>query len=268
MLRTCLALATLSGGLAWGAAPTYSAAGLVNGANFTASAAAPNSLVTLFGTDLAWTTEILTTAHIANGSLPFNLAEVRVSVGNYWAPLFYVSPTQINFLVPANLRTGAVTLRVVRQGVVGPELSMTLVDAAPQFFSSVDGYVIAQHSDYSLITPDSPARPGEVIVIYAIGLGRTAPQPAAGEIPWYPGWMTQLESLRVSIDGVVLGPEHIWYAGLSPGWAGLYQINLILPDPLPPNPELRAAVGDQPSAAGLKLATAPNQPQPFGPGKR
>jgi uncharacterized protein (TIGR03437 family) len=134
---------------------------------------------------------------------------------------------------------------------------MALVDANPQFFQMPDGYVIAQHSDYSVVTPQNPALPGELIIVYATGLGTTAPNPLPGEIPRYPGLMTARAHLRVSIGGTDVASERIWYAGLSPGWAGLYQINILLPESMAADPEIRAAVGDQAGAPGLKLATSP-----------
>jgi uncharacterized protein (TIGR03437 family) len=171
--------------------------------------------------------------------------------------LIYVCPTQINFLIPGNLKTGTVPVRVVRQGVTGPEANIDLVDAVPQLFQTADGYVIAQHADYSLITLDHPARAGEIIVVYATGLGMTRPNPSPGEIPIYPGLMARLQELQISVGGVVLAADQILYAGLSPGFAGLYQINLRLPEALGPDTEIRAAVRDQAGPAGMKLATGP-----------
>jgi uncharacterized protein (TIGR03437 family) len=255
MFLAGLAAAVLFGGVARAANPLYSADSIVNGANFAPGPLAPNSIATIFGTDLAWWQEGLTAENTAAGFLPNHLADVRVYVANYVAPLIYVCPTQINFLIPGNLRTGPVTVRVARQGVTGPEVSVTLVSAVPQFFQTQDGYVIAQHADYSLITPDHPALAGEIIVVYATGLGMTRPNPGTGEIPSYPGLMAALDQLRVSVAGDVLAPDRILYAGLTPGFAGLYQINLILPPTLGADPEIRAAVGDQAGPAGLKLAT-------------
>lgn len=249
--------AVLWASAAWGEAPAYSAESIVNGANFAPGPLAPNSAATIFGTNLAWWTEQMNAENTREGFLPGFLADVRVFVANYLAPLIYVSPTQINFLVPGDLRPGPVTVWVARQGVHGPEVTVTLVEAAPQFFASPDGYVIAQHTDYSQVTPEHPALPGEVIVVYATGLGITRPNPAAGEIPKYAGLMARLDALRVSVGGVTLEPERVLYAGLTPGWAGLYQINLRLPDTLGPNPELRAEVGEQSSMEGLKLAAQP-----------
>jgi len=131
---------------------------------------------------------------------------------------------------------------------------ITLVDAAPQLFKSNDGYVLAQHgADYSLLTPSAPAQPGEVIVMYATGLGRTQPNPNPAEIPNYAGKVTS--ELKLSLGGSPLGPERVWYAGLSPGMAGVYQINVQLPDSFDANPEIRAEMNGRASAPGVKLAT-------------
>ena len=257
MFCVYLAIAALSVGAAQTLAPVYSAESIVNGANFAPGPLAPNSIATLFGQNLSWSIETLTEENTRAGFLPTHLADVRVYVANYVSPLIYVSPTQINFLIPGNLKTGPAAVRVARQGVTGPEVTVTLVDAVPQFFQSADGYVVAQHADYSVITPEHPAAPGEIIVVYATGLGLTHPNPSPGEIPAYPGLMSRLDALQVTVGGSVLTPERILYAGLTPGWAGLYQMNLALPEAMEAEPEVRARVGDQAGAAGLRLAAGP-----------
>lgn len=254
MLRFVAVLAVLLVDVAGAAGPTYSADRIVSATTLAQGPLAPNSYVSIFGKDLAWGEEALTADRLAGGLLPTTLGDVRVYVANYAAPLFYAGPAQINFLIPGNLKTGDVPLRVVRQGVTGPEVTIRLVDAAPQLFPWPDNTVIAQHVDYRTITPEDPARPGEIIVLYANGLGTTEPNPAAGEVPWYPGLMTHLGELQVFIGGAVLSPDRILYAGLTPGWPGLYQINLILPDSVAPDPDIRVAVGSHSSPAGLKLA--------------
>ena len=68
------------------------------------------------------------------------------------------------------------------------------------------------------------------MVIYVTGLGRTTPNPAVGEIPNYAAPMLALASLKVTLNGAPVDPMLIKYAGLTPGSAGLYQINLFLPE--------------------------------------
>ncbi|HJT88820.1 MAG TPA: hypothetical protein VJ732_13215 [Bryobacteraceae bacterium] len=258
----------LLAGSAPAAGPLYSEAGLLNGANFAAGPFAPNSIVSLFGSNLAWSEETLSPGNTGGGSLPDHLAGARVFVANLSAPLLYVGPSQINFLIPGNLRPGEVMVRVVRQGVTGPEVPLTLVDAAPQIFQTEDGYAIAQHGeDYSRITGAAPARAGEIIVIYLTGLGHTEPDPLPGEIPTYPGRIARPDGLQLYLDAAPLSPQQILYAGLTPGSAGVYQINAALPEDLGPDPEIRVAVDHQISIAGLKLATI-LQPQRSDPAER
>jgi uncharacterized protein (TIGR03437 family) len=249
-------LAALAGRLASGAAPSYSSDSILNGADFAPGPFAPNSFVTIFGTDLSYYTASL--PHDASMTvLPYELGNVRVYVNNYSAPLIYVCPTQINLLVPGNLKPGAAALYVVRQGVRGPDATVTLAPTAPQLFATADGVVIAQHADYSLITADSPAIPQETIIVYAAGLGPTQPNPAPGEIPQYPAQTAG--SPTVTLDGSPLQPELIKYAGVTPGSAGVYQINLLLPASLGANPEIRVEMAGQASREGVIL---PAQPSP------
>jgi uncharacterized protein (TIGR03437 family) len=61
-------------------------------------------------------------------------------------------------------------------------------------------------------------------------------------------------TLQVYLDGRRVDPAKVLWAGLSPGNAGLYQVNLYLPEDTGPDPEIRLSLEGQPSAAGLKLA--------------
>ena len=191
---------------------------------------------------------------IAPGQLPTTLGGCSVTVNGAPAMMQYVSPEQINFLMPTVQSTGMMRVRVVKQGVSGPEITVNLVDSAPALFQMEGGYAIATHADGSLLTASSPAGGGDTIVVYATGLGRTVPNPRPGEIPTYAAQMVRPGDLKVSLGGVALDWWRIKYAGLTPGSAGLYQINLLLPDNPGTDPEIRVTVGDQTAAAGLKLA--------------
>jgi uncharacterized protein (TIGR03437 family) len=245
-------LAALAGSAARGAAPSYSTESIVNASDYAPGPFAPNSIVSIFGVELSYGVEGLTNQN----RLPDTLADVRVYVANNPVPLIYVCPTQINFVVPSNLPAGNFLVRVARQGLTGPEVAITVVDAAPQLFKSKDGYAIAQHgADYSLVTPDSPAKPGEVIVFYASGLGRTIPNLATPfDIQQIPSKVAG--ELNLSLGGIAVNPADIWYAGLTPGIAGVYQINLKLGDALGTDSEIRASMAGQTSAVGVKLYSA------------
>lgn len=248
-----LVLAALFCGLARGQAPSYSAAGIANASNYAPGPFAPNSVVSIFGTNLAWSPA---TGDAASGKLPVRLNGVEVRVDSMPAPLLYVAEKQINFIVPSNEINGDVTVQVVRQGVAGPLVTITLVDTAPALFDTGSGYAIAQHgADYSLLTPDSPAHAGEVIVIYATGLGKTQPNPNPGEVPQTQARIVNLSALTIYLDGTAVDPSRIWYAGVSPKFfVGLYQINLWLPGDIGTDPEIRLSIGSQSTPVGLKLA--------------
>jgi uncharacterized protein (TIGR03437 family) len=207
---------------------------------------------------MAFSAYSITSGDIAGGNLPTNLVGVEVIVAGSPAPLFYVSPTQINFLVPPNLLPGTVTLVVVHDSLAGPQISLSLQDVAPALFPNTQdaGYVIAQQwPAYSLISPESPVPPGGIVILYATGLGLTEPYPALPtEIPTYAGEIVNGAALQVLLDGTPLEASRVLYAGICPGWAGLYQIDLILPDDVSPNPEIRVAIGNHESSPGLLLA--------------
>jgi len=254
-----MVLAALACGVARGQAPSYSADGIVNAADYS-TGFSPNSLVSLFGSKLSYVTQGITQNDVAAGRLPTVMGYVRVYVDNSPAPLFYVSDTQINFLVPSDQIAGAVKVRVVREGVTGPEVTLTLADVAPALFDSGGGWAVATHADNTLVTRDSPAQGDEIIVIYITGLGKTQPNPASGEIPQYPGQISRLKELKVTLDGVAADASRILYAGLTPGCVGLYQINIALPPDVGADPQMQVAIADRSSQPGFKLAVAQLNP--------
>jgi uncharacterized protein (TIGR03437 family) len=210
-------------------------------------------VISIFGSGLARSTYALAASDISGGMLPTELNYVRVYVQDWPVPLLYVSDGQINFLMSSVLNPGTVRVRVVTEGISGPEITVTLVDSAPALFALDGGYAIATSAGGKLLTADAPAHAGDTIVIYATGLGRTSPNPAPGEIPTYAGSILALPSLQVTLAGKSVDPVFIKYAGLTPGSAGLYQINLIVPDGTPPDPQIDVTAGGPPAQPGLKL---------------
>jgi uncharacterized protein (TIGR03437 family) len=250
-------------GAARGQAPSYSAASIVNASDYSPGPFAPNSVLTIFGENLANLPANspgigLTQQNITSGSLPFELASIFVYIDNTQVPLLYVSSTQINLLVPTTQTAGPRPLRVVRQSLTGPTVTITLVDAAPALFPSPDNFAAAQdfNANYAMVTAAAPAQPGDLIVLYATGLGPTQPLPDTGEIPETPGLIipSAFNTLHVLLNGVAIDPKTMPYAGMTPGYAGLYQVNFYLPNPCPPNPQIQLAIGPQVSAQGIMLA--------------
>jgi uncharacterized protein (TIGR03437 family) len=249
--RLRLVLAVLVSGIAWGAAPSYSAAGIVSTGSYAAGPFAPNTLITIFGTGLAIGTRSVSAGDVAGNALPTELISTRVYIDSYAVALFYVSETQINLLIPGKQSLGKAQVQVMREGQRGPTVVIDIAAAAPALFLSGE-YAIATHADNSVITPEKPARAGELIVLYAAGLGKCEIMPANGELAL--SLSTVLGALRITIGGATVEPARILYAGLTPFSAGLYQLNFILPENASADPEVRLYVGDTASPAGVKLA--------------
>jgi uncharacterized protein (TIGR03437 family) len=115
------------------------------------------------------------------------------------------------------------------------------------------GYAIATDAGGKLLTADAPAHAGDIVVIYVTGLGRTSPNPALGEIPNYAASMVASASLKLTLNGTGVDPMLLKYAGLTPGSAGLYQINLEVPKETWNDPEIRVSAGSLAAQTGLKL---------------
>jgi uncharacterized protein (TIGR03437 family) len=237
------------------AGPSYSAASIVNAADNLAGPLAPNTIATIYGTGLAYGTKWLTPDDIRGGLLPTILpgTGVRILVGGVLANLYYVSPLQINFLVPPNLLPGASDVQVVIDGLSGPLIPIQLAAVAPALFQLDAQNAVTTRDDWSAVTPDKPLKPGEDVILYVTGLGQTVPPVQYCELPSHAAPLKQLADLKVVLDGIVVDASSITYAGIAPGFAGLYQVNLTLPASTSSNPEIRIGFGDQLSKPGLKL---------------
>ena len=232
--------------------PYYTVQSIVHAATQTPEALAPNTIATIYGTNLSYSTASAGNLPIGQ-VLPTELGGVTVIAGGYIANLFYVSPTQINFLIPYFLIPGNITVFVARNGVAGPQVPIHLNSTAPGGFQW-NGYIIGTHLDGRLISPDAPASAGEIIVIYFAGLGRVSPDTTSGRLAPSAAPIVALSQTQVLLSGVACPQSSLLYVGLAPGFAGLYQINLKVPPFAPANPEFRVQVGNQISPPGIPLA--------------
>jgi uncharacterized protein (TIGR03437 family) len=238
-----------------GNAPFYTSTSVVDAATNLPGPVSPNGLVSLYGARLAFATRALQTSDLVADALPTTLAGtgVRVVIGAIAVPILFVSPQQVNFLVPPILRPGRYKLQLTRDGWSGPEVDLEVADVAPGTFAMETRFVIATRADGSLIDAAAPARPGEVIIVYASGLGQTTPRLLNLNIPRRAAQIEQRNQFRVLLNTVPLEAGAVLYAGVTPGFAGLYQINLRLPDQLGENPELRVGIGERLSPGGFLL---------------
>ena len=145
-------------------------------------------------------------------------------------PLFGIfnfgSYQQINFQLPFDLANGFATLDVVNNGVKSLVFSFPVFRIPEVFTVGETGMAAAQHADGSPVSPASPARGGETIMVYATGLGATDPPIQAGIVtPSTPLFHTvgQVSAILGGISAPVT------FSGLTPGSVGLFQINLQVP---------------------------------------
>jgi uncharacterized protein (TIGR03437 family) len=249
--------------------PVYTADGVVNAASNLPGPIAPGMLVSIYGQGLSFITHALTPQDIHAGILPilFAGAGVSVSIGlpgrntGYSGYLYYVSPTQINVLIPNSLPPGPADLSVGLNGLYGPAVHLTLAAAAPALFQVDGSYGIATQPDGTVLTKDAPAHPGDIIVIYATGLGLTDKNLPDGHPAETAFVLQRISTFRVRINGVQLDPAMVYYAGVTPGFAGLYQVNLKLPDNAGNDPEIRIGFDDAMSPEHILLHVAPAPPQ-------
>lgn len=192
---------------------------------------AAGEIVTLIGQELA---PVAQTA--SSRSLPRSMQGVTVFVAGVAAPLFYVSPKQINFQVPVETPFAGGPLvsqlepLVVQRGTkVSATRTVDVQRFAPGLFAAtadVRGTPVVVHtSDFSLVTQQNPAHPGEYLAAFCTGLGATNPPAKSGEPAPAAAPVTDSVTAQELDTGA---PILVSYAGLAPGWAGLYQINFQL----------------------------------------
>jgi len=238
---------------------SYTPSSVVNAASNLPGALAPNTIGTLYGQELAAITRALRPEDIREGTMPTLLpgTGVRVVISGITAQIYFVSPGQINFLVPANLRAVPGTLQVFHDGRAGPQVPLRLDEAAPALFEQPGAFAVAANAEGAAVGPDSPVHPGDLVVLYATGLGETAPPLRYGEIPKAAVAVKDPGAVQVLLDGKPAAPSDLYYAGVTPGFAGLYQINVRIPDWAPRDPEVHVAVGGIRSQGQVKLAIRP-----------
>jgi uncharacterized protein (TIGR03437 family) len=243
-----------------GTAPFYDASSIVNAADNQPGQLAPNTIATIYGANLAYSTASLTQNEIQGGVLPTVLGtcETQVFINNLPADLYYVSPTQINFLVPPNLLPFPATIQVTLDGLAGPPVQVTLASAAPGLFQLDATHVIATLADGTVLTPQSSAKPGDVVILWATGLGLTSPGALYGQLPTAAAPLVAGANPSVLLNGTAVDQDAIFYAGVAPGFAGLYQINFILPASTAADPEVRVEVDGAPSIPKVYLPVVLN----------
>lgn len=232
--------------LAMAQVPSVTEEGVLNAASYVKAgnaghAVAPGSLVAIFGSELA-------DGLVVADSVPLStsLANVSVTFNDTPAPILFVSPGQINTQLPSGtLASGAdsgVASVVVRRGSNASQpRDVQVARYSPGIFTlpgtGVGPAVAVNNDDGSLAQPEGsvpgvnaqPARRGAAIIIYANGLGPVDPPVQDGH--------ASLDAIRnavvkpvVTVGGI---EAQVLFAGLSPQFPGVNQINIVVPSNAP-----------------------------------
>jgi uncharacterized protein (TIGR03437 family) len=239
-------------------APNYDAAvaspsisSVVSAADGSASVA-PGGLISVYGQQMSPVN--MATSQIP---LPTALAGSCLAVNGVPAPLLFVSSQQVNAQLPASA-SGTVTLSIHTPGGVSDNFFLPILATAPTVFRSGTAgpetglATVFRNDNGQLITPTNPIHPGDIIVIYATGMGRTSPFVDSGLpalLPPNPLSNTVIKA-SVTLGGA---PLNVLYAGLVPGEVGVYQINASVPSGVPQGMDIPLVVSQAGSSTTLSV---------------
>lgn len=209
---------------------------VVNAASYL-DGVSPGGLATVFGTNL---TDVAGTVSAGTNPFPLVLADVSVTVNGIPAPMFSVSyvngQDQISFQVPWGIGVGlgAADVQVFDYGHQVARVVTDSYTEDPGIFAYQKYgqlYAVALHAaDYSLVSPDNPVFRGEVIILYTTGLGPVDQFIRDG----FGAPSNPLANTKSPFRVVLAGEDtRVLFSGLAPGFVGLYQINMRVPDDAP-----------------------------------
>ena len=215
----------------------------------------PGSWISIYGTNFVGATNLWA------GDFPTNLGGVTVTINNKLAYLWLVSPTQINLQAPDDTTTGTVNVTVTN-AAGSASSTVTLEPYGPSFSLFGARYPAAvvltpgmagnSGSGYDQIGPAGafsfatrPVKAGETLVLYGVGFGPTNPPVLSGRVV---GPAQSVTFPQVTIGGM---PATVNYAGITE--AGLYQINLVVPNAGHGDLAIQASIGGLSTPQGVYL---------------
>ena len=208
-------------------APTIT--GILNTADF-GTRICPGALASVFGTNFG------------SGAA----STVTVTVAGKPASVTIASPNQLSIQIPVDAAPGMVSLVVTVGGVASTPFAISLDTYAPALFTANgsgtgNGLLLTPAGTY--VTLAAPAKPGDSIVIFGAGFGPTSPQSPTGTAPAGPAATTSPVTITV---GKL--PATVSYAGATPGFLGLYQVNFTVPAGLQGTQPVIVSIGGRTSA--------------------
>jgi len=213
-------------------------------------------LASIFGTALA-------DGNVANSSLPLppQLVTTSVSISGVQLPLLYVSDSQVNVFIPYELAVNAPHQLIVQRGnAISVPVPIDIFNAQPAILATAGNglgqghiYKVDAQSNQILADAQAPAEVGDVLVIYTVGLGPVTPAVKSGD----PASFTSLSMVNAPV-GVTIGGQSavVLFAGLTPGFSGLYQVNAVVPDGVTAGSQVPVLVSVAGSSSSMSIFMA------------
>jgi uncharacterized protein (TIGR03437 family) len=228
-------------------APAVTAGNIVSAATSVAGPLTANSWVTIYGSNLGVTTRGWVDSDFLNGGIPYSLDGVSVLLNQFGAPRLayvgYVSPGQLNVLLPSDLLSTATTVQVRNPAGISTAVPITVQANAPQLFTADGTNVLGIHSNGAPLGKATPAAPGEAIIVYGTGLGVTSPALTPAQVPADASSLATLPV--VTIGGAA---ATVVSGGIVAGSPGVYQLTVQVPS--------SAANGDLPLIVQVGTASS------------
>jgi uncharacterized protein (TIGR03437 family) len=197
----------------------------------------PGTWIEIYGSNLAVDTRSWAASDFSGVNAPTSLDGTSVTIGGQAAFIDYISPGQVNALVPSNVATGAQQITVTTVAGTSAPVTLTVNAVEPGLLApasfKVNGtqYAVAISTNGDYVLPagavaglsSQPAKPGDTIVLYGVGFGPVTPNIPAGQLAEQ---ASTLASFEISVGGT---PAAAPYHGLAPNYTGLYQFNIMVP---------------------------------------
>lgn len=261
-------------------APVISSAGIVSGglSGPPLTTVASNGIATIFGEKFApaGTARQVGQQDLVNGKIPTNLVGACAVFGTQLAPILGVYPGQLNVQVP-QLPPGQTAVQVITQcGTPQAQTSnaetVTIQATAPEFFyyvhtpsgqnpiAAINAVTHQAVGAPGLVAGSTftPAQRGELLTLFATGFGATAPSYGPGELPTGAAQVTA--QVSITFGGVTLAASDILYVGVTSN-AGLYQVNLRVPDQVPDGDQslvITIGGGESPAGGFITVKSGPS----------
>jgi uncharacterized protein (TIGR03437 family) len=201
-----------------GESPSLTIGGVSNGASFHVGAA-PGMVLSVFGTNLAPSTQ-----EASSVPLPLSLAGVSATINGVAAPLYFVSPDQLNIQVPYETPAGDALLAVNNNGQVTTWV-FSVSFSYPGIFADANGNTV----------PYAGGKRGQTLILFITGEGDVTPALATGASPKAGTSVTKLPAPVLKPQTLTIGgvPATIDFIGVPPGLAGVTQVNFTVPNNAP-----------------------------------